>query len=111
MAALTPVTDAPRGWMDLRGSRCGRFQEEKPLPLPGIDPKFFERTAALFNRQVCLPLRADGPVLETAVSNINSQMLFCPSSLYLEFLPWTAYESTVSATTRICLSFAMYSFL
>jgi len=57
--------------MDCRGSRCGRFQEEKSLPLPGIDPKFFEHTAALCNRQVCLLLRADGPVLETALSNIN----------------------------------------
>jgi hypothetical protein len=80
MAALLPVTDAPRGWMDLRGSRCRRFQEEKSLPLPGIDPTFFERTAALCNRQVCMPLRADGPVLETTLSIINCQMLFRPSS-------------------------------
>ena len=101
MAPLLPVTDVPKGWMDLRGSRCGRFQEEKSLPLPGLDPKFFERTAALCNRHVCLPLRADGPVLETTFSNINCQMLFRPCSLYLEFLPWTVYESTVSPTTRI----------
>ena len=94
------MTDAPRGWIDLTGSRCGRFQEEKSPPLPGIDPKFFERTALFCNRQVCLLLRADGPVLETTLSNINCKMLFRLSS-YLEFLPWTAYESTVSATTRI----------
>lgn len=56
MTALIPVTDAPRGWMDLRGSLCGHFQEEKSPPLPGIDPKFFERTATLFNRQVCVPM-------------------------------------------------------
>jgi len=101
MAALLPVTDASRGRMDLTGSRCGRFQEEKSLPLTGIDPRFFERTTALCNRQVCLPLRADGPVLETTLSNINCQMLFRPPSLYFEFPPWTAYESTVCATTRV----------
>jgi hypothetical protein len=101
MAALLPMTDAPRGWIDLRGSQCGRFLEEKSPPLLGIDPKFFERTAALCNRQVCLPLRADGPVLETTLSSINYQILFRPSSSYLEFLPWTVYGTTVSASTRI----------
>lgn len=82
MAALIAVTDAPRGWMDLTGSRFGHFQEERSLPMPGIDPKFFERTAALFNRQVCLPLRAESPVLETTLSNINCQILFRPSSYF-----------------------------
>lgn len=62
MAPLLSVTDAPRCWVDRIVSRCGRFQEEKSLFLPGIDPKLYEHTAALCNRQVCLLLRADDPV-------------------------------------------------